>query len=140
MRKRDAQVSPPLPWGDGDGDSDGDNTRAPTFMSGFCLSNRALRHCGHTHACASATERAKWLGAVLPPRTSPSEVAFDIRDRFAILGQVNEEVVNASLVSLLMAITMKHPNVHATWTPQRASLTARFRMSNSNILFPTLLL
>ncbi|KAJ5131407.1 uncharacterized protein N7515_007446, partial [Penicillium bovifimosum] len=45
------------------------------------------------------------------------------------LGQVNEEVVNPSLVSLLMAITMKHPNVHATWTPQRASLTARFRKS-----------
>ncbi|KAJ5561293.1 hypothetical protein N7535_004240 [Penicillium sp. DV-2018c] len=45
------------------------------------------------------------------------------------LGQVNEEVVNASLVSLPMAITMKHPNVHTTWTPQRASLTARFRKS-----------
>jgi hypothetical protein len=45
------------------------------------------------------------------------------------LRQVNEEVVNATLVSFLTAISMKHPNVQATWTPQRASLTAQFRKS-----------
>ncbi|PKY00946.1 hypothetical protein P168DRAFT_285086 [Aspergillus campestris IBT 28561] len=43
------------------------------------------------------------------------------------LKRINEEVVNASLVSFLMAICMKHPKVQATWTPRRASLLAEFR-------------
>jgi hypothetical protein len=39
----------------------------------------------------------------------------------------NEDNVNASLISLLTAIFVKHPTVNATWTPQRAGLTASFR-------------
>ncbi|KAJ5115122.1 hypothetical protein NUU61_000881 [Penicillium alfredii] len=43
------------------------------------------------------------------------------------LDGINEEIVNASLISFLTAICLKNPNVQAYWTPHRATLTATFK-------------
>ncbi|KAJ9252034.1 hypothetical protein DTO271D3_8841 [Paecilomyces variotii] len=43
------------------------------------------------------------------------------------LEDINEEIVNASLLSFLTAIYLKNPNVEAGWTPQRVTFTATFR-------------
>lgn len=43
------------------------------------------------------------------------------------LDGINEEIVNASLISFLTAICLKNPKVRAGWTPHRATLTAAFR-------------
>lgn len=50
------------------------------------------------------------------------------------LQNLNEEIVNSSLLSFLTAVCKKHPNVKARWTPQRASLTAKFREAHTECL------
>ncbi|KAJ5130178.1 uncharacterized protein N7515_006217 [Penicillium bovifimosum] len=54
---------------------------------------------------------------------------FDEELKHDGLRNTNEGNINASLVNVssLVAICMWHPNVQATWTPQRASLVAKFR-------------
>ncbi|KAJ9302659.1 hypothetical protein DTO271G3_33 [Paecilomyces variotii] len=43
------------------------------------------------------------------------------------LEDINEEIVNTSLLSFLTAICLKNPDIEASWTPQRATFTATFR-------------
>jgi DNA polymerase sigma len=50
------------------------------------------------------------------------------------LQRINEEIVNSSLLSFLMAVCQKHPNIKARWTPQRAPLTAKFRKADVECL------
>jgi hypothetical protein len=43
------------------------------------------------------------------------------------LPNVNEEVVNSSLLSFLSACCLQHPKFKGTWTPHRANMAAEFK-------------